>query len=555
MQSEFDFTESDVLGYYTTFEALFPDFSHLRSDKEKKEPIEVNFRFTDEDTPPSAAQLATNDFLVQHAQQLLINLLNYLKQDEEYFMEFYGVYREISQEVNLPNGRSYTSVNKLGFPAVQTVEEYLRYFGISSINISDLEKDGATYLGFSGGCPWDSEHGFGAAFLKDELLHVSNWDLGYNPSWGGDEHKKAERLTNNFIQFHQLESLVERKKRLRAASTALEVADPEPYNNLFDWLAEQQMIYGYRNTPVDLTTTEKVIVIKELTTLSFYGNPINTVPATFPLLEQLSSLSFSFNEFTDFPNPVLKLPKLEKLTLINNSLRSIPKEIGHLKQLSTLQFNRNQLQALPETLGDLIQLKYVDFSFNQLHDLPKSISNWSEIEHLWINNNSFSRIPEGIIQLENLNRFELRNNQLTAVPDAIAELPRLEWLDLKHNQLKTIPDALVHQGSKLKTLSVRGNLFTANTLERLLGFIRKDLQSDLELELSLAKDRVIQELKAENQQLKEEKKQPNQEASSEEKKDNKAPTSSEEKEKPTPPNQGPKDPPEDDKKWWQFWKK
>ncbi|WP_299365964.1 leucine-rich repeat domain-containing protein [Winogradskyella sp.] len=496
---EFELTESENLGYYTTFDKLFADYIPYLNDKEIDRTIEVNFQFTDEETKPNEAQLKAHQFLLTHSNQMLDNLVKYLKQDEEYFFEFYGVYRETSYENTHFKGRKYTTVNKSGFPAVKEPQDFINYFGISQINISDSEKNGISYIGFAGGCPWDGEHGFGASFYQQKLLHVGDWDYGYHPSWGSRENN--DLLTDNFTSFHKLEILDERKKRLTKASELIQIENIDGYEQVFDWLVSNQMIYGYRNNPVDLTSKEKVVVLNEIKGLSFYGNLIQKVPDSINLLENLSSLSLSFNDLEFVPLQLLNLTKLEKLSISNNKIKEIPKEISLLINLKHLNFSRNKLNSIPEEIGHLKNLQHLDLSFNYLNNMPKSISELRNLEQLNINYNSFSTIPDNILFLENLKGLNLTNNKLTEVQESIYKLKELERLDLRYNKLSKFPETLINQWHTLKSIYLVGNQFSIDALERILRFNHRKISSDINTELNYTKDRLIRKLRDEKREI------------------------------------------------------
>ncbi|QXP78799.1 MULTISPECIES: DUF6985 domain-containing protein [Winogradskyella] len=503
MTPKFELTESENIGYYTTFDTLFTDYVPYLNIKEEDRTIIVNFLFTDEDTQPNQAQLTANEFLLAHSNQMLENLVKYLKQDEEYFMEFYGVYREISYENTHFKGKKYTTVNKDGFPAVKVLQDFINYFGISEINISDSGENGISYIGFAGGCPWDGEHGFGASFHKQKLLHVEDWSYGYHPSWGSREN--GDLLTDNFTNFHKLEPLDKRKKRLAKASELIQVEHTGDYDQIFDWLASNQMIYGYRNNPVDLTSKEKIVVLNEIKELSFNGNNIGKVPDSINLLKNLTSLSLSSNDLAFVPTQLLNLPKLERLSILNNNIKEIPKEIGLLINLNSLNLSRNKLNSIPEEIGQLKKLQNLDLSFNYLYDMPKSISGLTTLEQLNINYNSFSTIPDNILFLENLKGLNLTNNKLTEVQESIYKLKELERLDLRYNELSKFPETLINQWHSLKSIYLVGNKFSIDALERILRFNNRKINSDIDTELSYTKDRLIRQLRDEKRETQKQK--------------------------------------------------
>ncbi|PRX09208.1 leucine-rich repeat domain-containing protein [Nonlabens ulvanivorans] len=544
MIPKFELTESENLGYYTTFDKLFPDYFPYLKDKEKNSTIEVNFRFTDEDDQPNESQLTANEFLLANSNQMLENLLKYLKQDEEYFMEFYGIYRETSYERTNFQGKKYTTVNKSGFPNVKEPQDFINYFDISHIYISDSQENGVSYIGFTGGCPWDGEHGFGASFLKQKLLNVGDWDDGNNPSWGSRENR--DLLTDNFTSFHKLEILDERKKRLAKASELIQVKNIHGYEQIFDWLVSNQMIYGYRNNPIDLTSKEKVVVLNEIKELTFNGNLIQKVPNSINLLENLSSLSLSFNDLDSVPLQLLNLTKLEKLSITNNKIKEIPKEISLLINLKSLNFSRNKLNSIPEEIGHLKNLQHLDLSFNYLNNMPKSISGLKILEQLNINYNSFSTIPNNILFLENLKGLNLNNNKLTEVQESIYKLKKLERLDLRYNELSKFPETLINQWHTLKYIYLVGNQFSIDALERILRFNHRKISSDIDTELNYTKDRLIRKLRDEKNKLEQEKREAKKQENLKRQENNRISTQ--------PSSSNIKKTKENIKKWWEFWK-
>ena len=546
MTNKFELTESENLGYYTTFDKLFPNYVPYLNDKEKDRTIEVNFRFTDEDDQPNESQLAANEFLLANSNQMLENLLKYLKQDEEYFMEFYGAYRETSYNTTNLRGETRTIRNKYGFPAVKDINDYINYFGIGTINISDSQENGFSYVGFCGGCPWDGEHGFGTAFHKLELLHVEDWSFGQNPSWGGRENRKDQFLTKSFTTVHRLETLDDRKSRLARLSESIQVENIQDYDEIFDWLANQQMIYGYRNNAVDLTSKEKIVVLNEIKELSFDGNIIRKVPNSINLLENLTSLSFSSNNFKFIPPQILKLSKLERLSINNSQIKEISKQIGLLRNLKSLNLSRNELQSIPDNIGQLTKLEHLDLSSNQLSDLPKSISELISLEQLNINYNSFSTIPDNILFLENLKGLNLTNNKLTEVQESIYKLKELERLDLRYNELSKFPETLINQWYTLKSIYLVGNQFSIDALERILRFNHRKINSDIDTELTYTKDRLIRKLRDEKNKLEQEKREAKKQENLKRQENIRVSTQ--------PNNSSITSTQKSIKKWWEFWK-
>lgn len=478
MEQKFELTESEELGYYTTFDKLFPAFLY-QDNSEKDRTIQLNFQFTDEDTQPNEAQIAAHDYLLTHSNQMLENLVKYLKQDEEYFMEYYGVYKEISFDYTF-NGKNKSRTSKHGFPAVEKFKDYINYIEISGINISSSDEDGIAYIGFTGGCSWEEEHGLRVAFHKQKLLHVGAWDYGYHPSWGSREHN--DLLTNSFLNSFKLEHLDKRRKRLSTASELIQVENTEDYDQIFNWLIKHQMIYGYRNSPVDLTSKEKIVVLKEIKKLSLSGQNIQNIPDSLHLLENLISLEFWVNNLGIIPPQIFKLLKLENLSINNNQIKHVPEEIGLLKNLRSLNLRNNKLNSIPEHIAQLEKLEHLDLSGNQLSDLTVSI-----------------------LSLDRLKALNLMNNNLSEIHESIYELKKLERLDLRYNKLSKFPETIIDKWHSLKFIFLVGNQFSINALERIIRFNNRTINSDIEKELSFTKDKLFRELREEKSKLEQEK--------------------------------------------------
>ena len=77
-----------------------------------------------------------------------------------------------------------------------------------------------------------------------------------------------------------------RKERLVNLGKSIQVKNATAYEEVFNWLVKHKMIYGYRNSPVDITIKEKIILINEIEELLFWGNEIKFVPDAIYLLEK-----------------------------------------------------------------------------------------------------------------------------------------------------------------------------------------------------------------------------------------------------------------------------
>lgn len=437
MLPELELTESDELGYYIKFKDLFTEFIPF-CKKNKDDYIAINFSFTDEDIEPSEIQLKTHKILMSCANQMMDGIIKYLKQDEEYLTEFYGVYNVIEHEFSYSDERTHNYVSKEGFPLVEEATEIINYFTIDAINICDSEEDSIAFIGFLGSCSWDTEHGFGAAFHGSKLLHVNDWEFGKYPSWASSKDKDEDEyfLTEYFTKFHLLENLGERKSRLAQLGQFVKIENTVPYLEIFDWLVDHKMIYGYRNKPSDLTTEEVIVLLNEIKELNFYGNHIDVFPDGIDLLENLKSLHLSFNLLQNFPLQVTKLIGLEKLAIVNNKIEYVPVEISSLINLKCLKLSSNKLESIPEAIGLLTNLRSLDLGTNKLKDLPKTFSNFEYLEELDLSYNKFESLPNCIFDIQSLKDLDVSSNKIEKLPESFfLELPKLSVLHISINRM------------------------------------------------------------------------------------------------------------------------
>lgn len=54
--------------------------------------------------------------------------------------------------------------------------EMMQYFRLGELIIDEPEQEGQLYFRFSGGCDWEIEHGFEAAFQDGKLVYVGSFD-------------------------------------------------------------------------------------------------------------------------------------------------------------------------------------------------------------------------------------------------------------------------------------------------------------------------------------------------------------------------------------------
>ncbi|MEO1033370.1 MAG: leucine-rich repeat domain-containing protein [Bacteroidota bacterium] len=499
MLPELELTESDELGYYIKFEDLFTDFASFYK-KSKDHYIAINFNFTDEDRQPSETQLKTHEILVSSANQMMESIIQYLKQDEEYFIDFHGVYRVIEHEPFYINEKEYNYTSKEGFPLVKEVTEFINHFTIDTINISHSDEDNIAFIGFTGSCSWETEHGFGVAFHGATLLHVADWEYGNSPHRAKSKDENDHFLTQYFTKFHLLENLDERKSRLAKLSQSIDVENTAPYQNIFDWLVNLKMIYGYRNRPSDLTAKETIVLLNDIKELSFHGNHIDQIPEEISLLENLTSLHLSFNMLKTFPLQVTKLKALKELTVANNKIEHLPAEISSLKSLTSLSLDGNKLESIPEEIGLLTNLRHLDLGSNKLSSLPESFSNFKHLEELKLKYNAFTNLPDFVFGIKSLKNLDVSSNQITTLNQAVSQLKNLESLDIRFNEIKEFPESIFNEIPDLGWLQISVNQISLEDLNHIKTLIPEETNSDIDSAIDCVID-VLNRKKEQNNSI------------------------------------------------------
>lgn len=57
-----------------------------------------------------------------------------------------------------------------------SAREMLQYFGISTLSCDEPENENDLYFRLSGGCDWEIEHGFEAAFCNGRLVYLGSFE-------------------------------------------------------------------------------------------------------------------------------------------------------------------------------------------------------------------------------------------------------------------------------------------------------------------------------------------------------------------------------------------
>jgi len=501
MEYEFDRNEQDNLSIYCNPKELFSGFDKW-SKNDDDFGVEIEFSYTDDQEQPSKAQLIAYEYLFENKKLIFENLLKTINKEKEIWAAVFSTYNEAT---------------KSGFPNCKEPQELQEYFTIDEIHIKDDEHNGCSYIGLLGWCNWDDEHGFGAIMYKDSVK-----DAGWRPTGRGsfDESKDNSDVIATF----GLESLEQRKRRLKKLSESIHVEDASAYLELFQWLIDLQVVYGYRYTEPDLNHKEIVALLLEITSLSFTSKKISRLPDSFVLLKNLEGITLWNNNFTEVPSVLGKLPKLKSVSLSNNAISEIHpdfefqcllksldlsknklKNVDHLIQnqselrslslirnqiesiadvfeglesLKDLRLNSNQLESLPESIGKLPKLRMLLVNDNKLSTLPDSIAQLSQLEYVHFESNEFHKFPKALGNLTSLKTINASGNKIDTLPPYILNLPELRELNISKNNFTTLPKELNEVKLPL-SLRVWGNPFPIAEIKEIIEWINPKIRTDL----------------------------------------------------------------------------
>jgi len=202
-------------------------------------------------------------------------------------------------------------------------------------------------------------------------------------------------------------------------------------NNLVDRIpasfAKLQVIQmaDFSNNTIELLT-EHTTSVSSLTTLSFFGNKLNSQMPAYPGAE---------------PHEVLKMASLHKLvslTNINlelNKLTHVPFGLSALENLKFLRLGRNQIVSRGAGSTSYPELDAAD-AMRQLQHLAPNLL-FLELHH-----NRVDWIPEEICVLSRLTHLDFSSNQICSIPDEVTQLVVLRTFKMDRNPLHSIPTSM-----------------------------------------------------------------------------------------------------------------
>jgi len=390
--------------------------------------IEIVFKNTEELENPSNEQINSLEYFLKHSKEL-----------SQFISEFIVSEREILLE--------------RGFQTEHIIEPKKNY-RFSTIYIDDEFRDNFSFIGMTGICSWDEEHGFGVVLYKKEIIDFGDWNCGYT-MYSSNKDKKF-----SLAEEYSLPSITEQKNKITELSQNIELDNLENYLSLLKWLVDLKAIYGYRKTKLNLSEKESVALIQSLETLDLSNKNLDSLHQNFDLLSNLNELNLSDNNLIDLPQTVYSLKKLTRLFLRNNKFSQIPESINTLENLTGLDLSENNIFAIPKSFENLIGLTYFSISNNKIEIFPEAIRSFKSLQILYAHNNNFKIIPKWIGELKGLTNLTLMYNHIQEIPSSIGNLTKLNSLGLDYNNIFKLPEEIGNL-SEFCSISIINNQLTS----------------------------------------------------------------------------------------------
>ena len=408
MKYEIVKNENDGLSVYLPYKNLFNETYNSDGYEEFPE-IEIAFQDTEDKEEPSIEQINALEYLIQHSFELSNFISEYIFNEREVLLE-------------------------KGFQ-IEAIKEPKKNYRFSTIYIDDEYRDNFSFIGMTGICSWDEEHGFGVVLFKNEIIDFGDWNCGYT-MYSSKKEEKFSLAENN-----SLASLTERRKKITDLSENIEIDNADNYISLLKWLIDLKAIYGYRNTKLDLNNSEVIALIQSLEKLDLSNKALEYLHKNFDLLANLKELDLSNNNLKELSVSLCNLD-LQVLYLSYNQITELPQWFSNYKNLTRLNLNSNKLSQVAELLSDFEELTFLDLSHNNISSLPNSYKNLTNLTYFSIGTNKFYLVPEVIKYFKHLQLLYLDNNNFKIVPEWIGEFPELGDLGLSNNKIIKLPSSI-----------------------------------------------------------------------------------------------------------------
>lgn len=331
----------------------------------------VSFEGTEDENEPFEFQTEILNYVRENLTSILNAIYEFVYQEREPLEELYGSFNKKSYE---------------GFPSLTSPDEVRNYISLDTLIISEENKNGITFFGFTGNNTWDSEHGLGITMHKDKILKFGDWDDGRYPHYNGDVENAKPSIIDTYMTgtpvTHILDTL---------ATETVSKSEEEALLDLFDFLVKNKAIYGLRSTNLNLSDTDKIKLLQHTKSWSLRDKSIKKIPKAFSLLKNVERLDFSFNKISKIPDSFSNLNKVVSLEISFNKFKEIPEVIFELDTLEYLDFSNNKIKKIPESIENLKGLMYLMISDNKIKELPQSLLETKTLKQFYAANNSFSK--------------------------------------------------------------------------------------------------------------------------------------------------------------------
>ncbi|WP_179354721.1 leucine-rich repeat domain-containing protein [Winogradskyella vidalii] len=412
--------EDDELTVFLPYNKLFNETYNPESYSEFPE-IRIIFKDTEELEKPTTQQINALEYFLKYSFKISNSISDFIYQEREVFLE----------------------ATCLDIETIKNAKDNYRF---STINIRSEHKEDISYVGLTGDCSWDPEHGFGIMLFKSKIIDFGDWETG------GFRFNIYDNIANKY----SLEPLRDRRNRIANLSQNIQTIDTEKYLSLLKWLIDLNVVYGYRDTELDLTDKETIALIRDIKKLDLANKKLERLPNSINLFTNLEEFQLQSNNLTELPKEICQLENLKKIELQGNQLNDLPRCFRKLKNLNSLFLNNNSFNFAPDCIGELLNLRALHLSGNSISELPTSYENLTNIQIFYMSSNNFNELPIAIKTWKKLDFYHAENNQIKFMPSWIGEFTLLGNLNLNNNELTEIPTS-ISRLKELRFLNLRNN--------------------------------------------------------------------------------------------------
>lgn len=192
-----------------------------------------------------------NEIYLEKPHKYQENALNYFMENTELVLNalcngIIEYYPKMLQEYNLEDIPEFKNLS------LKTIFDVKNTISINVINIIGQSKDDIGYLGISGNCPWDPDHGFGVVMHKDRVVKIEDADIADSnlyiiyedkmskEEWKAFNEEMEKNRVENFAKYEKereeiLQKELEEKKETQLKETQLKEKTIQEKKNIKKW--------------------------------------------------------------------------------------------------------------------------------------------------------------------------------------------------------------------------------------------------------------------------------------------------------------------------------